>query len=213
MRFAFLYDQHQTSVRPECPPWRAYRGTSTTLSLCHPERSEGSGLTTSETAQRALARVSDPPERPGDFFRLRRVTFGNSSKSNQKSRPRSLRPLIAKRTSAMRGRRHRGNVLWLLSCVKKVTRHQGGTALSISRQMVCAQARTQRFQSVGLVPRYTCLRGHSGRTDFGVVHAESALSPIRNRGRAQSNHFPPFAFHSFNAASVFSTWWSGLRSV
>jgi len=36
---------------------------------------------------------------------------------------------------------------FLVAVDKKVTRHQGGTALSISRQMVRAQARTPRFQS------------------------------------------------------------------
>ena len=36
---------------------------------------------------------------------------------------------------------------FLVAVDKKVTRHQGGTALSISRQMVRAQARAPRFQS------------------------------------------------------------------
>jgi hypothetical protein len=59
---------HRISVRPECPRQRVYRGTSATLSPCHSERSEESGRTPSETVQRALARVLDPPDALAKFF-------------------------------------------------------------------------------------------------------------------------------------------------
>jgi hypothetical protein len=45
---------------------------------------------------------------------------------------------------------------FLVAVDKKVTRHQGGTALSISRQMVRAQARASKFQSA--IPTHPDLR-------------------------------------------------------
>ena len=77
-----------TNLRsPRVPAQRVYRGAGASLSPCHPERSEGSGLTPSEVARRALARVLDPPERLGEVFRLRRVTFLDARKVTKRTFP------------------------------------------------------------------------------------------------------------------------------
>ena len=60
------------------------------LLRCHPERSEGSGLTlSSETAQRALARVPDPPDAWTKFFAYGELLLATAPKVTKRAAPES----------------------------------------------------------------------------------------------------------------------------
>ena len=103
MRGAFLPDQHQTPFVPSARPGGRIEGPAPTFLPCHPERSEGSGLTpSSETAQRALARVPDPPDAWTKFFAYGELLLATAPKVTQRAAPESA-PSHRKRRSAMRG--------------------------------------------------------------------------------------------------------------
>ena len=60
---------------------------------------------------------------------------------------------------------------------KKVTRLQGGTAISISGSNSPRVGAHATVSECVLVPRYTRLRGHSGRTGFGAWSCKKRPSP------------------------------------
>ena len=94
MRGAFLHDSYQTQFVPSARASGCIEGPALASPPCHPECSEGSGLTTSsETVQRALARVPDPPDALAKFFAYGELLLATAPKVT--SRPRSLRrPIV-----------------------------------------------------------------------------------------------------------------------
>ena len=72
---------------PSARPGGRIEGLAPASRPCHPERSEVSDLTRSETARRALARMLDPPDALAKFFAFGELLLATAPKVTKRAAP------------------------------------------------------------------------------------------------------------------------------